>query len=117
MIGKRREGRTKYFEFVGGGWCRGPDRTSCLVPPEMIRLESRDSWDIGATSVVAGRSLRAPVSVEEEEEESGLSVCRPSSTASSPSDHCENDPAFEGPGSGPSKNGKERAVEGNCLMT
>ena len=62
-MGKRREGRTKYLEFVKGGGGRGPDRTSFSVLPEMISLESRDSWDVDMTLVVAGRSSRATGSV------------------------------------------------------
>jgi len=106
-MGKRREGRIVYLDFVEGGGGRGPDRTSRWAPPEMISLEFRNSWDGDVTSVAAGRSSRAPESVVEESDESGLSVCRPGSPTSSPSDHCEKDPAFEGPGSAPSKNGKE----------
>jgi len=110
-VGKRREGRIKYLELVEGG---GPDRTSCPVPPGMTGLESHNSWDVDVTWVVAGSPTRSEGG---ETDESALSVCGPSSTAPSPSDHCENDPALEGPGTAPSENGKERAVEGTGPIT
>ena len=115
---RRREGRTEYLWLGEGGGRRGLDRTPRMVPPEMIDQESRNSWDeVEVTAVVTGRSFRAAGLEEEESAESGLSARGPSSTVYSPSDHCENDPTFEGPGSAPSKNGKEGAVEGSDLIT
>ena len=83
----------------------------------MIGQESRNSWDDDVTSVVSGSSSSTTESGEEEYDESGLSVRSSRSTTSSSRDHCENDPAFEGPGSAPSKNGKEWAAEGSDLIT